>query len=71
MNSPDLYCRVFYIKMKALLIDVLQHGVLGTVVAYAWSVEFQQRGQFITSRLAPRKLTETAEPLAGTGVTPQ
>jgi hypothetical protein len=57
MNSPDLYCRVFYIKMKALLIDVLQHGVLGTVVAYAWSVEFQQRGQFITSRLAPRKLT--------------
>ena len=44
MHSPDLYCRVFYIKMKALLIDVLQHGVLGTVVAYAWSVEFQQRG---------------------------
>jgi hypothetical protein len=44
MNSPDLYCRVFYIKMKALLIDVLQHGVLGKVVAYAWAVEFQQRG---------------------------
>jgi hypothetical protein len=44
MNAPDLYCRVFYIKMKALLADVLQHGVLGRVAAYAWSVEFQQRG---------------------------
>ena len=44
MNSPDLYCRVFYIKMKALLVDVLQNGVLGVVVAFAWSVEFQQRG---------------------------
>lgn len=47
MNSPDLYCRVFYIKMKALLIDVLQHGVLGTVIAYAWAVEFQQRGSCV------------------------
>ena len=44
MNSPDLYCRVFYIKMKALLCDVIINGVLGVVVAYAWSVEFQQRG---------------------------
>jgi hypothetical protein len=44
MNSPDLYCRVFYIKMKALLCDIVIHGVLGVVVAYAWSVEFQQRG---------------------------
>jgi hypothetical protein len=44
MNSPDLYCRVFYIKMKALLYDVVINGVLGVVVAYAWSVEFQQRG---------------------------
>jgi len=44
MNSPDLYCRVFYAKMKALLTDILQHGVLGVVVAYAWAVEFQQRG---------------------------
>jgi hypothetical protein len=44
MNSPDLYCRVFYIKMKALLHDVITLGVLGVVEAYAWSVEFQQRG---------------------------
>jgi hypothetical protein len=44
MNAPDLYCRVFYIKMKALLSDVLQQGLLGRVAAYAWSVEFQQRG---------------------------
>lgn len=44
MNSPDLYCRVFHMKMRALLHDVLVNGVLGVVVAYAWSVEFQQRG---------------------------
>jgi hypothetical protein len=44
MNAPDLYCRVFNIKMKALLTDVLEIGVLGVVVAYSYSVEFQQRG---------------------------
>jgi hypothetical protein len=46
MNSPDLYCRVFYLKMKALLLDILTNGVLGVVVAYAYAVEFQQRGIF-------------------------
>lgn len=44
MNSPDLYCRVFNIKMKALLHDILSNSVLGVVIAFAWSVEFQQRG---------------------------
>ena len=44
MNSPDLYCRVFYLKMKALLYDIIVNGVLGVVVAYCWTVEFQQRG---------------------------
>jgi len=44
MNSPDLYCRVFHLKMKALLTDILHNGVLGVVVAYSWAVEFQQRG---------------------------
>ena len=44
MNAPDLYCRVFHLKMKALLCDVLENGVLGVVVAYTYSIEFQQRG---------------------------
>lgn len=44
MNSPDLYCRVFHLKMKALLRDILELGVLGVVIAYSYSVEFQQRG---------------------------
>ena len=44
MNSPDLYCRVFHLKMRALLQDIVENGVLGVVVAFAWSVEFQQRG---------------------------
>jgi hypothetical protein len=44
MNAPDLYCRVFHMKMIALLTDVLHNGVLGVVVAYATAVEFQNRG---------------------------
>ncbi len=44
MNSPDLYCRVFHMKMNALLHDVLHNGVFGVVVAYTFAVEFQQRG---------------------------
>jgi hypothetical protein len=44
MNTPDLYCRVFHLKMKALLCDMLELGVMGVVVAYSFAVEFQQRG---------------------------
>jgi hypothetical protein len=44
MDSPDLYCRVFHMKMSALLYDVLHNGVFGVVVAYTFAVEFQQRG---------------------------
>jgi PIF1-like helicase/Helitron helicase-like domain at N-terminus len=44
MNSPDLYCRVFHMKMNALLYDVLHNGILGVVVAYTYAVEFQHRG---------------------------
>jgi len=44
MNSPDLYCRVFHMKMVALLHDVLHNGVLGVVEAYTFAVEFQERG---------------------------
>jgi hypothetical protein len=44
MQSPDLYCRVFHLKMNALLYDILHNGVLGVVVAYTFAVEFQQRG---------------------------
>ena len=44
MNTPDLYCRVFHLKMKALLNDVLVNSVLGVVEAYSYAVEFQQRG---------------------------
>jgi len=44
MNSPDLYVRVFHLKMRALLTDIIVHGVLGVVIAYTWAVEFQQRG---------------------------
>ena len=43
-NNPDLVARVFHLKLKALLATLLTESVLGLVVAYAWTVEFQKRG---------------------------
>lgn len=40
-NSPDMYCRVFHLKMKALLHDIVDLGCLGVVTAYCYTVEFQ------------------------------
>ena len=44
VNRPDLVARVFRLKLKALLQDFVQHGVLGQVVAHCWTIEFQKRG---------------------------
>ena len=43
-NSPDMYCRVFSMKMKAMLHDIVDLGCLGVVTAYCYTVEFQNRG---------------------------
>lgn len=43
-DRPDIVARVFRQKMKALLDDLMQHGVLGRPVAHCWTVEFQKRG---------------------------
>ena len=43
-DRPDLTARVFYIKLKALLSDLIQEKVFGKVIAYTWVVEFQKRG---------------------------
>ena len=44
VNRPDLVARVFALKLKALLKSLTEDGVLGVVVAYCWTVEFQKRG---------------------------
>jgi hypothetical protein len=36
--------RVFALKLKALLKDLTEEGVLGAVVAFCWTIEFQKRG---------------------------
>jgi hypothetical protein len=40
----DLTSRVFYMKLNALLKDLLQNGVLGTAVADIHVVEWQKQG---------------------------
>ena len=44
VNRPELVARVFALKLKALLKDLTEEGVLGVVVAYCWTIEFQKRG---------------------------
>ena len=44
VNRPELVARVFHLKLKALLKDLLEESVLGGVVAHCWTIEFQKRG---------------------------
>ena len=44
VDRPDLTTRVFHIKLKELLDDLLKKKVLGEVVAMFHVVEFQKRG---------------------------
>jgi len=43
-NRPDLVSRVFRLKLRALMDDLIKDGVLGRAVAFTWTVEFQKRG---------------------------
>lgn len=43
-DRPDLCNRVFRLKLKELLDDLLNKDVLGKVIAYTWVIEFQKRG---------------------------
>jgi len=43
-SRPDLVARVFHLKMRALLAELLEHKVLGRPLAWTWVVEFQKRG---------------------------
>jgi hypothetical protein len=43
-DRPDLCARVFHQKLQALLDDIVKNSVLGKVVAYCYTIEFQKRG---------------------------
>ena len=44
VDRPDLVARVFMLKLKELMHDLTEKGVLGTVRAWTYVVEFQKRG---------------------------
>ena len=43
-GRPDLVARVFHMKFRAFMRDLVQNHVLGVVVAWTWVIEFQKRG---------------------------
>jgi hypothetical protein len=43
-ERPDLCSRVFNMKLKELLNDILKKNVLGRTMAYVYTTEFQKRG---------------------------
>ena len=43
-NRPDIVARVFNIKVKDLLKDVVEGEIFGKVLYYFYVVEFQKRG---------------------------
>ena len=43
-GRPDLVARVFRLKLKSILEDLLGNDVLGVVIGYIYVIEFQKRG---------------------------
>ena len=43
-DRPDIVSRVFNLKLKDLLCDLLERDILGHVTAYVYTIEFQKRG---------------------------
>ena len=43
-DRPDILARVFHLKVQQFLKEILEEHVLGEVMAYCWSIEFQKRG---------------------------
>jgi hypothetical protein len=43
-DRPELISRVFNMKLKAILNDILKENIFGKVLAYLYTIEFQKRG---------------------------
>ena len=44
MDRPDICVRVFWLKFKAIMNDIMVNHVLGLPAGFVWVVEFQKRG---------------------------
>ncbi|XP_065217552.1 uncharacterized protein LOC135843544 [Planococcus citri] len=43
-DRPDLVCRVFSLKHKELIHDIVENKIFGEVSGYVYTIEFQKRG---------------------------
>ncbi|XKL63435.1 hypothetical protein PGB90_005799 [Kerria lacca] len=43
-DTPLLIVRIFHLKLKALLKEVLSGKIFGTIIAHVYTIEFQKRG---------------------------
>ena len=44
INHPTILARVFYLKLKQLMFQLLKMDRLGKVLSYVYTIEFQKRG---------------------------
>ncbi|KAG2211445.1 hypothetical protein INT45_011464 [Circinella minor] len=52
-DRPDITSRIFRLKLKQLMHDLTKDMVLGTVVGYVHTVEFQKRAELPDAQLYP------------------
>lgn len=43
-DRPDIVSRIFKMKFDQLMVDLTKKGILGKVLAYMYTIEFQKRG---------------------------
>jgi hypothetical protein len=43
-DRPDIVSRVFHLKLKALMAEIVDKKIFGKVLAHVYTVEFQKRG---------------------------
>lgn len=43
-DVPMLIVRIFHVKLKALIKEILNGTLFGTIIAYVYTIEFQKRG---------------------------
>jgi hypothetical protein len=63
-DRPDITTRVFQLKKKAILEDILKKGIFGRTVAHVYTIEFQKRGlphMHLLVFLDPRNKIRTPE----------
>ena len=60
-DRPDIVSRVFNLKLKELLDDLLERHVLGHVTAFVYTIECQKRFATCTHGLISRRCRQTTD----------